>query len=164
MDCYGFLSGGGGRSEGRVRRRPPRRRCRARRGCGWSLGALVATVSSPVPCSSSATVGDRPSSSSISSAIGSGRSSDTAPGDAASGDPASGVCGPRRPAAIACFAERSARRRSRHGSTSEGGGACACVIALQSKLKSGWRASRAARTASSKGSRPTFTPGGVRNQ
>ena len=66
-------------------------------------------------------------------------------------------------AARACLAERSRRRRSRQCSVS-GGGIGVFASFFQSKIRRGYWASSVRRVASSNGSRPTFTPGGVRNQ
>ena len=61
----------------------------------------------------------------------------------------------------ACFAARSARRRSRHLSASADGIGVS-TIARQSNVTSGFCASSARRTAGSNGSRPTLTSGGER--
>jgi hypothetical protein len=63
---------------------------------------------------------------------------------------------------MAALAARSARRRDRQSIV--GGGIEVDTMAGQLKLIDGYWDSRARRVAWSKGSRPTFTPGGVRNQ
>ncbi len=67
-------------------------------------------------------------------------------------------------ARCACLAARSARRRSRQCSVLAGGGIGVAMIVGQSKVTSGFCASSVRRTSSSKGGRPTLTPGGVRYQ
>ena len=67
------------------------------------------------------------------------------------------------PTLLARFASRSARRRSRQFSRA-GGGSVPLASFFQSNVTPGFCASSARLTGSSKGSRPTLTPGGVRNQ
>lgn len=137
-----------------LRRRPP-----LRRRLELPTGTAAEGSSGPAPAES-LSAGDA----SVRSDISPG-SVDVAPGCTSSpiATASSSALSSSSAARLRSRAARSARRRSRHCSGS-GGGMGVARMASQSNTTSGFCAWMARRASSSKGNRPTRTPGGVRYQ